>query len=308
MKYLVLSILTLTLLSDPGKIGKVNSLKNEARKAYAAGDYKTAIQKYKYLVDSLNVNEDEVLLNLASAYYLSKDTANAQLNYQAVADSEKNAVRSKAQQQLGVMADRQGKLEEALDRFKQAIKADPTNDDARYNYELLKKKLDEKKKKEQEQQNKDQKKDQKKDQNKDQQKKEQEKKDQQNKDQKDQQEKKDQQNKDQQKKDDKSKEEKGKEEKDKDQQKKDEQQKDDQSDKEKEKQKSEQEQQQQNDKENKDKKDDPKNMNAEKLKEMGLNPEAAERVLDAMKNQEKQYLQQNKRKATKPKDRGKPDW
>jgi Ca-activated chloride channel family protein len=298
MKYLVLSILTLTLLSDPGKIGKVNSLKNEARKAYTAGDYKTAIQKYKYLVDSLNVNEDEVLLNLASAYYLSKDTANAQLNYQAVADSEKNAVRSKAQQQLGVMADRQGKLEEALDHFKQAIKADPTNDDARYNYELLKKKLDEKKKKEQEEQ----KKDQKKDQNKDQQKKDQEKKDQQNKDQKD------QQKKDQQKKDDKSKEEKGKEEKDKDQQKKDEQQKDDQSDKEKEKQKSEQEQQQQNDKENKDKKDELKNVNAEKLKEMGLNPEAAERVLDAMKNQEKQYLQQNKRKATKPKDRGKPDW
>jgi tetratricopeptide (TPR) repeat protein len=277
MKYLVLSILTLALLSDPGKIGKVNSLKNEARKAYTAGDYKTAIQKYKYLVDSLNVNEDEVLLNLASAYYLSKDTANAQLNYQAVADSEKNAVRSKAWQQLGVMADRQGKLEEALDHFKQAIKADPTNDDARYNYELLKKKLDEKKKKEQEQQNKDQKKDQKKDQNKDQQKKDQEKKDQQNKDQKD------QQKKDQQKKDDKSKEEKGK-------------------------QKSEQEQQQQNDKENKDKKDDLKNMNVEKLKEIGLNPEAAERVLDAMKNQEKQYLQQNKRKATKPKDRGKPDW
>jgi hypothetical protein len=27
-----------------------------------------------------------------------------------------------------------------------------------------------------------------------------------------------------------------------------------------------------------------------------------------MKNQEKQYLQQNKRKATKRKDKGKPDW
>jgi Ca-activated chloride channel family protein len=303
MKYLVLSILSLTLFSDPGKIGKVNSLKSEARKAYTSGDYKTAIQKYKYLVDSLNVNEDEVLLNLASSYYLSKDTANAQLNYQAVVDSEKNVVRSKAHQQLGVMADRQGKLEDALDHFKQAVKADPSNNDARYNYELLKKKLDEKKKKEQEQQNKDQNKDQKKDQqNKDQQKKDQEKKDQ-----KDQQDKKDQQNKDQQKKDEKNKDEKGKEEKDKDQQKKDEQQKDDQTNKEKEKQKSEQ-QQQQNDKENKDKKDNQKNMNMEKLKEMQLNPEAAERVLEAMKNQEKQYLQQNKRKATKPKDKGKPDW
>ena len=31
-------------------------------------------------------------------------------------------------------------------------------------------------------------------------------------------------------------------------------------------------------------------------------------ILEAMKNQEIQYLQQNKRKATKPKDKGKPDW
>ena len=31
-------------------------------------------------------------------------------------------------------------------------------------------------------------------------------------------------------------------------------------------------------------------------------------ILEAMKNQEIQYLQQNKRKSSKPKDRGKPDW
>jgi hypothetical protein len=31
-------------------------------------------------------------------------------------------------------------------------------------------------------------------------------------------------------------------------------------------------------------------------------------LLEAMKNQEIQYLQQTKRKATKPKEKGKPDW
>jgi hypothetical protein len=47
-----------------------------------------------------------------------------------------------------------GKSEQALNLFKQAIKADPSNEEARYNYEMLKKKLD-KKKKEEEQKNKD---------------------------------------------------------------------------------------------------------------------------------------------------------
>ena len=154
MKYVIFTILSVVLLSDPLKIGKINSIKSEARKAFSTGDYKKAIEKYKFLVDSMNVDEDEIKLNLASAYYLLKDTANAVNYYQSVATSDKIMVRSKAQQQLGVMADRRGKFDEALSHFKQAIKADPRNDDARYNYELLKKKMDEKKKKD-EQKNKD---------------------------------------------------------------------------------------------------------------------------------------------------------
>ena len=41
---------------------------------------------------------------------------------------------------------------------------------------------------------------------------------------------------------------------------------------------------------------------------MKMSEEKARMILEAMKNQEKQYLQQNQRKATKPKDKGKPDW
>lgn len=155
MKYLLISILTLSLISDPLKIGKINSAKKEAREAYASGDYKTAIAKYRYLVDSLQVTEDEILLNLANAYYLSKDTAQAYNSYQSLVGSTTNEVRSKAQQQLGIMNHKRGKLEEALNNFKQAIKADPNNSPARYNYEMLKKKLDEKKKKDEEKQNND---------------------------------------------------------------------------------------------------------------------------------------------------------
>jgi Ca-activated chloride channel family protein len=272
MKGLIALVLLLAFLIDPTKIGKINALKSEAKKAYLTGDFKTAIEKYRYLVDSLHVQEDEVLLNLANSYFQLNDTTNALNQYQSLTQSSKNQLRSKAEQQLGVMANRQGKFEEALSHFKQAIKSDQTNEDARYNYEMVKKKLEEEKKKQQQQQ------DQNQEQNKDQENKDQEKKEQQDK-QKDQKNKEDQ-NKDQQKEDEK---------KDSEQKKKEEQEQD------------------KEQKESEKKKDIPPSVK-DKLQQMQMSEQKAKMILEAMKNQEIQYLQQNKRKATKPKDRGKPDW
>lgn len=271
------------LFTDLDKIGKINSLKSEAKKAYLGGDYKTAVEKYKYLIDSLGVNEDEVLLNLANSYFELQDTSHLANAYLPLTQSSNLKIKSVANQQLGVSANRQEKFEEALNYFKQALKADPTNEDARFNYELVKKKLEEQKKQEQEQKKEDQKKDENKDEKKDQ-------KDKENKDQK--QDQKDKQDKEQQEKE-----------------KKDQEQKEKQSKEQEEKEKKEKEQKEQEQKEeqNKEKKDLPPSV-SEKLKEMQMSEEKAKMILEAMKNQEVQYLQQNKRKATKPKDKGKPDW
>jgi tetratricopeptide (TPR) repeat protein len=282
MKSLLIAVTLLAFTVDPGKIGTINSLKSEAKEAYKKGDYKKAIEKYRYLVDSLSVTEDEVRLNLANAYFESNDTINTFQRYQPLTQSTNPKIRSVAHQQMGVLANRQGKFEEALASFKQALKADPTNEDARYNYEMVKKKLEEQKKKEEEQKKQDPNKqdkneDQKKEENKDQ-------KQDQNKDQKDQKDKQDQEKKDQQDQQEKEKQEKEK--------------------KEKEQQQKEQEQKE---KENQEKKDIPPSV-SDKLKEMEMSEEKAKMILEAMKNQEIQYLQQNKRKATKPKDKGKPDW
>jgi len=296
MKYLLLSILLTFGVTDPLKIGKINRAKKEAREAYTSGDYKTAISKFKYLIDSLGVQEDAINLNLANAYYQLKDTANAQTAYQMLTGSRESMVRSKAQHQLGIMSHQQGKLEEALEHFKQAIKADPANQDARYNYEMVKKKLEEKKKQEeQNQSNKDK-------QNKDQKDKDQQKKDQQNKDQQNKEDqKKDQQNKDQQKKDQEKKDQQNKEQQNKEQQNKEQQ------EKEKKDQQQKDQEQEQKEQQKKDEKSIPPQV-SKKLEQMKISPEKAQMILEAMKNQEIQYLQQNKRKATKPKDKGKPDW
>lgn len=276
MKLFLILLSSFLIVTDPGKISKINSLKNEARKAYNAGDYQTAAAHYKLLKDSLAVQEDELTLNLANAYYQLNDTTEALTHYQAISASANNTIRSKANQQLGIINNKQGNFEEALTYFKQSIKADPNNMDARYNYEMLKKKLEEEKKKEEQKKQEQKQNDPKQDQNK---------KDEQNKNE---QQKKDQQQKEDQKKSDK-KDEQGKEE-----QKKDEQQKKN-------------EEQNDAEKNSEEKKETPPST-SEKLQQMKISEEKAKMLLEAMKNQEVQYLQQNKRKATKPKEKGKPDW
>lgn len=272
MKGVVTIVMLAMLVIDPGKIGQINGLKSEAKEAYLKGDFATAITKYRFLVDSLGVEEEEVRLNLANAYFQSNDSTYTANVYQSLTQSSNPAIRSIAHQQLGVLSNRQNKFEEALANFKQALKANPANEDARYNYELVKKKLAEQKKKEEEQKKNDPNQQQ------------------ENKDQKDQ----NKEQKDQQQQDQKEKQEQEKKEQQDQEQK-------EQQDKQKQEQQKEQEQKEQ------DKKEIPQSVK-DKLKEMEMSEEKAQMILEAMKNQEIQYLQQNKRKATKPRDKGKPDW
>ena len=166
MKSVWIILLVSALLSnDPLRTTRINKLKSQAKEAFNSGDYQGAIQKYRLLIDSLDVREDEVTLNLGHAYYLANDSTNAFSTYQALAGSAKTMVSSIANQQLGIMSNVRGKPDEALNYFKQAIRADPRNEQARYNYEMLKKKLDKKKKEDQQKRD---------DQNKDQDKKDQE--------------------------------------------------------------------------------------------------------------------------------------
>lgn len=142
MKATVLFILLSILALDIDKIARINKLKREAEKAYSDAEYETAINTLRILTDSLGVNEDPVLLNLANSYFQNNDTTSALQYYGRVLGSEQNDLRSRAYQQIGVVLQQQNKRKEALNSFKLALKADPTNEDARYNYEVLKQMMD----------------------------------------------------------------------------------------------------------------------------------------------------------------------
>ncbi|MGI9545214.1 MAG: hypothetical protein ACR2MX_18270 [Cyclobacteriaceae bacterium] len=304
MKYLLVSMLAVALAGF-NDIAKVNKAKEEAKKAYLDQDYALAVTKYQYLIDSLGVKDDRAQLNLSHAYLLTQDTTAAMQGYNMLANDRTPAnIRSIANQQMGVITSAQNKKQLALEYFKQALRANPSNEEARFNYELIKKELEEEQKqKEQEQENQEEQKD---DQQKqeDQEQKEQEEKQQQEQQQKEQEESNQQDGEEEQE------ENKGDQE---DQEAQEQEEKGKESEEEQAKQDEEASEEQQADQEpeqNEEKAQEQKEAALmEKLDNLeNMDRDQALMYLEAMKNNEIQYLQQNKRKATKKVDRSKPDW
>ncbi len=271
---MIKAILLLHLLlfipgNDLTNIAEMNALKKKAKEAFNRRDFRKAASTYEELVASYKVTDEKVLLNLANSYYHMKDTAQAKAQYQKLLTSPNKEIKSAAFQQIGVMSHRTKQLEEALASFKSALKANPANEDARFNYEVVKKQLEEQRAKEKKEQ----------EQNPDKNKKE-------------------QQDKEQEKK------EKEQQEKEKGEQEKKEQQEKEGQDQEQSKEEQQQEMEEQKEKEKQEK---TKQKQAERLEEMNMTEEKAEEILEALRNKEIQYIQQNKRVAPK-KDNGKPDW
>ena len=70
----------------------------------------------------------------------------------------------------------------------------------------------------------------------------------------------------------------------------------------------EQQNQENKDQQNQENKEQQNQTVEEKLKEINISKEKAEMILEALKNNEIQYLQQLKRKSSKKVDKSKPDW
>ena len=245
---IIINIILSLILSD--RIDQINKLTKEAEEAFKNEDFTETIEKYELLIDSFDFSNEQVYLNLAHSHLLSKDTLNAIENYNYASLADKSEIKSIALQQLGNISEKNNKLEDALNFYKASIIADNKNNDSKYNYELVKKKLNNKK---------DQKQNNKNNQS-------------QNEKNKDNSESKKNDNKGQ---DDKN------------------------NKKDKEEKKSE-------NKENSSKSNEESV--EEKLKKINMSKKKAEMILDALNNNEFQYIQQLKRKSKKKLDKNKPDW
>ncbi|MEQ9296919.1 MAG: hypothetical protein RIF33_00065 [Cyclobacteriaceae bacterium] len=281
---------------DINDIAAVNALKRSAEQAFMNKNYEQAALDYSMLIDSMQVLDDRAMLNLAHAYYQLSDSSNARNSYQRLTMTDDKQLKSIAYQQLGMLNSSPDQLQKSLHFFKESVRANPANEEARYNYELVKKKLQEQEDQQQDQDEENEEKNQEdQEKNEDQEKQDQEKQDQ---EQKENEESQDQENQDQEQQD--QEQEQQEQEDSKEQQQQEEQEQKD----------GEQEQQepQEGEESEQSEEEQPMPSPSEKLEEMNLSEEKAQMILEAMRNSEVQYLQQMKKKATKKADSKKPDW
>ena len=249
----IINIILVFILND--RIDEINRLTDSAEKSFFSKKYDESIRNYKTLIDSLDYSNEKIYLNLAHSYLLSNDTLNAIENYNFASLTENNKIKSIALQQLGNINEKNKKLDEALSFYKESIIANNNNEDSKYNYELVKRRIEEKKKKNQQNNKKDQNKNSKDNQKKDQ---------------------------SENKKQDKE----GKEDKN----------------------NQNQDEQKQNKENEKNEKKSEEESVEEKLKKINMTKKKAEMILNALNNNEFQYIQQLKRKPSKKTDKSKPDW
>lgn len=243
------------ILLNINNIDEINRLTKEAEIYFKNEEYDKSIANYKILIDSFDVTNEKIYLNLAHSHFLSNDTAKALENYTYATITNNNKIKSIALQQIGNINESRNKLEEALDFYKESIISDNNNIDSKFNYELVKKKIQKQKENKQENSNENNNKEDKKEDKKE--------------------------NSENKKNDEKGN--------------KDEQ--------EKEKNEPQEDKNEQKNSENSD-----NESVEEKLKKINMSKKKAEMILNALNNNEFQYIQQLKRKPNKKKDSTKPDW
>ncbi len=245
---LLIKIILSIILSN--RIDKINSLTKSAEESFRKENYNESIINYRLLIDSFNYSNEKLYLNLAHSHLLSKDTLNAIENYNYASLTDNMKIKSIALQQLGNINVKKNKLEEALNFYKESIIADNTNNDSKFNFELVKKKIDNQKENKEENSQKQNSKDKNKDKSSE----------------------------------NKKNDEKGKED-----------------------EKNQNENKEQNNSNDQNQKNSEESLE-DKLKKINMSKKKAEMILNALNNNEFQYIQQLKRKSNKKSNKNKPDW
>jgi tetratricopeptide (TPR) repeat protein len=127
------------------RIAETNRLKKAAADAYMEERYAEAAAIYETLRTKWGDESDAVKLNHAHALLRAEEKEKATEAYRQIAEGAAGRpAKSVALQQLGFLASEDEKqLQNALQYFKEALKADPANESARMNYELAWKRLNE---------------------------------------------------------------------------------------------------------------------------------------------------------------------
>ncbi|MGB2706337.1 MAG: tetratricopeptide repeat protein [Candidatus Omnitrophota bacterium] len=139
---IILLVCTCLLLYSSVAFAGAAKLAREANRLYHEEKYPEAVEKYRE-AGRLKPDSDIIHFDMAAALYKKEDYKDAIGESQKALSTENEPLEAKATYNIGNSKYRLGLLEESLDYYKRSIELDTEDEDAKFNYEFVKKKLKE---------------------------------------------------------------------------------------------------------------------------------------------------------------------
>ncbi len=139
MRLILLANIFVAIWSFLNRFSEINNYIDSAEQNFQKGEYELAIKDYTILINKYKIKDEDILLNLAHSYYNIQDTSNSKKLYHNLLNSEDRITRSIAHQQLGNVFWMTGKKNKAIHHYTESLKANTANETARINFELIQK-------------------------------------------------------------------------------------------------------------------------------------------------------------------------
>ncbi len=132
-------ILTIFLIipSSWTRVSRLNDAIEAAEKSYSETKYEESISNHMVLINDFDYKSPELSFNLGLSHHYAEKKDEAQTWYDQVTQSPSKMLVSFAFNQGGVLLGNKKEYQAALSKFQSALIKDPTNEQARHNYELL---------------------------------------------------------------------------------------------------------------------------------------------------------------------------
>lgn len=140
-RWLALPLAVLALCTAACAKPSAQKLNEDGNQAYSRGDYQPALDDYRR-AQVARPDLPALSYNAGNALYRQGDYTRAIGESQRASSAADPEVAAKAFYSLGENYYRQGKLHDALDAFKNALRIDPSDHDAKYNVEVIQAQLD----------------------------------------------------------------------------------------------------------------------------------------------------------------------
>ncbi|MBN3584669.1 hypothetical protein JYB64_19925 [Algoriphagus aestuarii] len=133
-------VLLATLVLIPSswtRVTRLNSAIEQAEESYAKAEYEQSIEQHVGLIENFQYSTAELDFDLGLSYHYAEKPDEASASYDKASTSSNKMISSFAFNQSGVLLGTKQEYEAALNKFQSALIKDPTNEVARYNYEML---------------------------------------------------------------------------------------------------------------------------------------------------------------------------